>query len=67
MGILPPTVTMDLITAPTCGQVGMGGGIRSGFTGTTTTMALTIPISGAGIRPDIEVDTAEDQSSQKDS
>ncbi len=68
MGILPPTVHMALITAPTCGRAGMDGGIHSGSTDTTTIMVLTIPISGAGIRPDLEVeDTPAKLSSQKDS
>ncbi len=70
MVILPLTVPMVItvpITAPLCGRVGMDGGIHSGSTGTTIIMVLTIPISGAGIRPDPEADTPEKQSLQKDS
>lgn len=69
MAILPPTVPMAPITALTCGRAGMDGGIHSGSTGTTTLMVPTIPISGAGIRPDQEADTADTpakQSSRKD-
>ncbi len=67
MVILLPTVPTAPITAPTCGRVGMDGGIHSGSTDTTTIMVLTIPISGAGIRPDPEADTPVKPSSQKDS
>lgn len=67
MGILPPTVHMALITAPTCGRAGMDGGIHSGSTDTTITMVLTIPISGDGIRMGQEADPLTGRSSQKDS
>ena len=67
MVILPPTVPTAPITVPTCGRAGMDGGIHSGSTDTTTIMVLTIPISGAGIRPDTEADTPAKQSSRKDS
>ena len=68
MVILQPTLPMGPYTALTCGRAGMGGGIHSGSTGTTTIMVITIPISGVGIRPDLEVvDTPVIQSSQKDS
>ncbi len=67
MVILPPIVPTAPITAPTCGRVGMDGGIHSGSTGTTIIMVLTILIFGAGTHPDPEVDTLEKQSLQKDS
>ena len=68
MVILRPTVPLGPCTTLICGQVGMDGGIHSGFTDTTTIMALTILISGVGIPPDPEVeDTPAKQSSQKDS
>ena len=56
MAILPPTVPMVPITALTCGQAGMDGGIHSGSTVTTTLMVATIPIFGVGIHPDLEAD-----------
>ncbi len=69
--ILLPTVPTALPTAlftiPTCGRAGMDGGIHSGFTGTTTIIVVTIPISGAGIRPDREAGTPAKQPSRKDS
>ena len=71
MAILPPTVLMapitTLTTALTCGRAGMDGGIHSGSTDTTTLMVPTIPISGAGIHPDLEADIPEKQSLRKDS
>lgn len=67
MVILPPTVPTAPITIPTCGRAGMDGGIHSGSMDTTTIMVLTIPISGAGIRPDPEADTPAKPSSRKDS
>jgi hypothetical protein len=67
MGTLPPTVPMAPITTPTCGRGGMDGGIHFGSTDTTTLMALTILISGAGIRTDLEADTLAALLSQKDS
>ena len=56
MAILPPTLPMAPITTLICGRAGTDGGIHSGSTDTTTLMVPTIPISGAGIHTDLEVD-----------
>ena len=54
MVILQPTVPTEIYTAPTSDRVGTDGGTHSGSTDTTAIMALTIPIFGVGIGPDLE-------------